>query len=84
MPGEGDETVPRNNVKYTRLSKLSMMPEGLEAVFDKSRLADLFAFLSLDKRPGDPEARLIPGAPARRIRPAGKSSSPTEAGQADK
>jgi hypothetical protein len=42
-----------------------MMPEGLETAFDKSRLADLFAFLSLDKPPDDPGARLIPGAPAR-------------------
>ena len=63
MPGEGVESVPRNNIKSTRLSKLSMMPEGLETVFDKSRLADLFAFLSLDKPPGDPQAQHIPGAP---------------------
>ena len=63
MPGEGEETVPRGNVKYTRLSKLSMMPEGIETILDKKDLADLFAFLSLDKPPADPGARLIPGAP---------------------
>lgn len=63
MPGEGEETVPRNNVKYTRVSKLSMMPEGLEAAVHKSDLADLFAFLSLDKPPDDATAKLIPGAP---------------------
>ena len=63
MPGEGVESIPRNNIKSTRLSKLSMMPEGLETVFDKSRLADLFAFLSLDRPPDDPQAQRIPGAP---------------------
>ena len=64
LPGEGEETVPRNNVKYTRVSKLSMMPEGLEASLNKEDLSDLFAFLALDKAPSDPTARLIPGAPA--------------------
>jgi putative heme-binding domain-containing protein len=63
MPGEGEETVPRNHVKYTRVSKLSMMPEGLEASLDKKDLADLFAFLALDKPPTDAAAKLIPGAP---------------------
>jgi putative heme-binding domain-containing protein len=63
MPGEGEETVPRHNVKYTRVGKLSMMPEGIEALLDKKDLADLFAFLALDKPPGDPAAKLISGAP---------------------
>src|SRR5687768_14715543 len=62
MAGEGEEAVPRNQIKYTRVSKLSMMPEGLEAL-DKKDLADLFAFLSLDKPPSDLTARAIPGAP---------------------
>jgi putative heme-binding domain-containing protein len=64
MPGEGQETVPRNNVKYTRVSKLSMMPEGVETLLSKKDLADLFAFLSLDKHPTDPTAKPIPGAPS--------------------
>src|SRR5437773_11600154 len=63
MPGEGEETVPRSNVKYTRLSKLSMMPEGIETLLEKKDLADLFAFLALDKPPTDKSAKLIPGAP---------------------
>jgi putative heme-binding domain-containing protein len=63
MAGESEEIVPRNNVEYTRLSKLSMMPEGVEAIFNKKELADLFAFLSLDKPPTDLTAKLIPGAP---------------------
>jgi putative heme-binding domain-containing protein len=63
MPGEGEESVPRNNVKYTRVSKLSMMPEGIEEALDKKDLADLFAFLALDQPPTNPTAKLIPGAP---------------------
>jgi len=63
LPGEGEETVPRNQVKYTRVSKLSMMPEGIETLLDKRDLADLFAFLALDKPPTDASAKLIPGAP---------------------
>jgi hypothetical protein len=69
MPGDSEETVPRNNVEYTRLSKLSMMPEGVESVFSRKDLSDLFAFLSLDKPPGDPTAKLIPGAPSRTAGP---------------
>ena len=63
LPGEGEETVARNNVKYTRVSKLSMMPEGIENALARKDLADLFAFLALDKPPGDPMAKPIPGAP---------------------
>jgi putative heme-binding domain-containing protein len=63
MAGENEETVPRNNVEYTRRSKLSMMPEGVENVFSKKELCDLFAFLSLDKPPADSTAKAIPGAP---------------------
>ena len=63
MPGESEESVTRNNVKYTRVSKLSMMPEGIEDSLDKKDLADLFAFLALDQPPTNPTAKLIPGAP---------------------
>jgi putative heme-binding domain-containing protein len=64
LPGEGEETVPRSAVKYTHGSQLSMMPEGIETLVDKKDLADLFAFLALDRPPSDPSAKLIPGAPA--------------------
>jgi len=66
LPGEGEETVPRHNVKYTRASKLSMMPEGIEQWVDKKELADLFAFLALEQPPGEARAKLIPGAPGLR------------------
>jgi putative heme-binding domain-containing protein len=63
MQGGREETVARNNVKYTQQSELSMMPEGVEQLFDRRELADLFAFLSLDKHPSDATAQPIPGAP---------------------
>ena len=63
LPGGGEEAVARNDVKFTRASKLSMMPEGIENLLSGKDLADLFAFLSLDKPPSDPTARPIPGAP---------------------
>jgi putative heme-binding domain-containing protein len=68
MPGEGTETVSRGNIKYTRVSKFSMMPENLETLVSKQGLANLFAFLSLDKHPADPEGRPIPGASPARVR----------------
>ena len=63
LPGGGQEIVPRNDVKWTRTSKLSMMPEGIENLLDKRELADLFAFLALDRPPDDPRAQPIPGVP---------------------
>src|SRR5207249_1014939 len=38
-------------------------PEGIENLLDRKELSDLFAFLALDRPPGDPLARPIPGAP---------------------
>jgi putative heme-binding domain-containing protein len=64
MPGGVQEVVPRNDVKATRVGKLSMMPEGIENLLGKQELADLFAFLALDRPPEDPSARPILGAPA--------------------
>ncbi len=39
------------------------MPEGLETQMSPKELADLFAYITLDKPPGDPAARPIPGTP---------------------
>jgi putative heme-binding domain-containing protein len=56
------ETIPRGDVEAMKVSPLSLMPEDLEKQLQPGELADLFAFLSLDKPPGDPAARPIPGA----------------------
>ena len=66
LPGGGKEVIARHDVKSTRTSELSMMPEGIEALLDRRELADLFAFLALDHAPGDPRARPIHGTPERK------------------
>jgi putative heme-binding domain-containing protein len=56
------ETIPRDNVDQIEVSKLSMMPEDLEKQLKPQELADLFAYITLDKPPSDPQARRLPGA----------------------
>jgi putative membrane-bound dehydrogenase-like protein len=62
MQGGKDETVPQAEVEEMKVSPLSLMPEDLEKQLKPQELADLFAFLTLDRRPDDPQARPIPGA----------------------
>lgn len=57
------ETIPRANIDDISLSKVSLMPEGVEKEMKAQEVADLFAYLCLDKPPGDSSARKIPGAP---------------------
>lgn len=57
------ETIPRDQIDEHKVSELSMMPEELEKQLTPQELADLFAYLALDRPPGDPEARLLNGAP---------------------
>lgn len=54
------ETIARGDVDEMEVSRLSMMPEGVEKQLTPQELADLFAFLSLDRPPDDPQARPIP------------------------
>lgn len=63
MQGGKTETIAREDVDQMQTSKLSLMPEGLESQLKPQELADLFAFLALDKSPKDPKARFIPGTP---------------------
>jgi putative membrane-bound dehydrogenase-like protein len=57
------ETIPRAEVDEVSTSKLSYMPEGLERQMTPQEIADLFALITLDRPPGDPKARRIPGTP---------------------
>ena len=57
------ETVPRDEIAALKVSELSLMPEGIEKQLSSQEIADLFAFITLDKHPDDKTARLIPGAP---------------------
>jgi putative membrane-bound dehydrogenase-like protein len=57
------ETIPREDVDMMSVSKVSLMPEDVEKQLKPQEIADLFAFLTLDKPPSDPTARRIPGTP---------------------
>ena len=58
------ETIPRDQIDEYVVSETSMMPEQLEKQLTPQEVADLFAFLALDKPPGDATGRLLPGAPS--------------------
>ncbi|MFN5800062.1 MAG: PVC-type heme-binding CxxCH protein [Planctomyces sp.] len=62
IQGNRTETVPRSDIEQQVTSPLSLMPEGLEKQLQPSELHDLFAWLTLDKPPTDPNARFLPGA----------------------
>ena len=70
MQGGKLETIPRDEVDEMKVSELSLMPEDLEKQLKPQEIADLFAFLTLDKPPGDPTARPLPGAEEVLKRPA--------------
>jgi putative membrane-bound dehydrogenase-like protein len=57
------KTIARNDVEEQFTSKLSMMPEDLEKQLRPQEIVDLLSYLSLDRPPGDPKARKIPGTP---------------------
>jgi putative heme-binding domain-containing protein len=63
LQGGKIETIAKSDVEESKLSPLSMMPEGLEAQITPKELADLFAYITLDKPPGDPTAQPLPGTP---------------------
>lgn len=60
------ETIPRDQIDEYKVSELSLMPEELEKQLTPQQLADLFAFLALDQPPGNPDAKLLNGAPTPR------------------
>src|SRR4029079_8105029 len=62
------ETIAGSDVEETTTSRLSLMPEELEKQLKPQELADLFAFLTLDKPPHDPAARKLPGTQVIRAR----------------
>ncbi len=57
------EIIPRGDVESLTVSQVSLMPEGLEKQLRPQEIADLFAFLTLDRPPSEPQARLIAGTP---------------------
>jgi hypothetical protein len=63
------ETIARSDVEEIEISKLSLMPEGVEIQFKPQELIDLFSFLKLDKPPTDPAAKTLPSFSELRDRP---------------
>jgi len=63
MQGGKLETIPRRRIEDVEVSKLSMMPEDLEKQLKPQEIADLFAYLMLDRPPTVPNVKKIPGAP---------------------
>ena len=58
------EAIVRDQVDEISVSPTSLMPEGVERQLSRQELADLFAFLILDRPPEDPSGTMIAGAPA--------------------
>jgi putative heme-binding domain-containing protein len=56
------ETIPRDQVEESKTSDVSLMPEEIEKQLTQQEIADLFAFLCLDKPPTDPTAKSLNGA----------------------
>ena len=62
-PQGGKEIViARDEIESMGVSKLSLMPEDLEKQLEPQEIVDLFAFLTLDRPPSDPDAKSIQGA----------------------
>lgn len=72
VQGDKQEIIARNEIDEVVPSKLSLMPEGIEKQLQPQELYDLFAFITLDKPPEDPEAKLLAGS---RIVPGESSKS---------
>lgn len=66
VQGGKQETIARSDIEIYKVSELSMMPEQLEKQVTPQELADLLSFLAHDRHPREPEAKLLPGAPAPR------------------
>ena len=59
LQGGKVESVARANVEELVVSQLSLMPENLEEQLGMDQIADLFAFLVLDRPPSDPAAKRL-------------------------
>jgi putative heme-binding domain-containing protein len=61
VQGGKQEIIPREDVEEFKVSEVSLMPEDVEKTLKPQEIADLFAFLTLDRPPSDPKARQLPG-----------------------
>ncbi len=61
VQGGKQEIIPRDDVEMMKISELSLMPQDVEKTLKPEEIADLFAYITLDKPPSDPSSKLIPG-----------------------
>ena len=62
VQGGKQEVVARDDIDEFKVSEISLMPEQLEKQLKPQEIADLFAFISLDRHPSDPSARKLAGS----------------------
>lgn len=62
VQGDKQEIIARADIEEAVPSKLSLMPEGIEKQLQPKELQDLFAYITLDKPPEDPSAKLLMGS----------------------
>jgi putative heme-binding domain-containing protein len=68
MQGGKIETISKDGIEEIKRSDVSLMPEQVENQMSSQEIADLFAYLSLDKPPEDSTAVQLSGAPPHQIR----------------
>lgn len=68
IQGGKQEVIARADIDEFKVSEISLMPEQLEKQLSQQEIIDLFAFITLDKHPSDPNATQLPGVrePVRR------------------
>lgn len=62
VQGGKQEVIARDDIDEFKVSEISLMPEQLEKQLTPQEIADLFAFISLDKHPTDASARKLAGS----------------------
>lgn len=62
VQGGKQEIIPRDEIDELKISELSLMPEQLEKQISPLEIADLFAYLVLDKPPSDSTGRRLSGS----------------------
>ncbi len=67
LQGGEREVIPLDNIEARQISPVSLMPENLEEQTSPQEMADLWAFLCLERAPEDPDGKPIDGTPRRLI-----------------
>jgi putative heme-binding domain-containing protein len=61
VQGGKQEIIPRDDIDEFKVSEISLMPEQLEKQITPPEIADLFAYITLDKPPSDAEGKRLAG-----------------------